>query len=217
MASRSNDDARREAALELSRLPVLEYVREKSRGKFGAAVTLLNVVVLVVLFVAWLHSCSTFHAVLPSDSGPSSDLDYVPPALAKLEGEAGVTITERTLIYYSDTDTFNRTFNGVISNFWQPVSYTCGCTSDSECTFRSCGGTLPINVTYEQCTPWQEALALATGVMVYFNLGITLLIAVPILFCFPGIRKRGVDGRAVELNRWHYAKICGGAVWESIV
>jgi len=62
-----------------------------------------------------------------------------------------------------------------------------------------------------------KALALATGIMVYFNVGITLLIAVPILYFSPGIRRRGEDGTPIELHRWHYAKICGAAIWESIV
>jgi len=92
--------------------------------------------------------------VLPSDFD-SDDLDYVPQALATLEGQAGVTIIERTLIYYSDIR-FNRTFNGVENSYWQPISYTCGCYGEPDCTFRSCGGTIPINVEYEQCTPWQE-------------------------------------------------------------
>eukprot|EP00903_Cladosiphon_okamuranus_P019988 g18363.t1 len=218
----ADDSTKEEAAVEWSRLPVLEYVDKESQVKFAAAVTMINLAVLAVLFVSWLNSCSTQHAVLPSDYGPpddpnpSEDLDYVPQALATLGGEAGVTIKERTLIYYSDTTTFTRTMNGVEGNFWQPVSYTCGCR-EPDCTFRSCGGTIPINVTYEQCTPWQEALALATGVMVYFNVAITLVVAVPILCCFRGIRKRGDDGRGMDLNRWHYAKICGGAIWETIV
>lgn len=149
------DDVQREAALELSQLPVLEYVEKKKRLWFAFGVMLLNVAVLLGIFFTWLDFCSTQHAVLPSDYD-SDDLDYVPQALATLEGQAGVTIIERTLIYYSDTGRFNRTFNGVESSFWQPTSYTCGCYGDPDCNFRSCGGTIPINVQYEQCTPWQE-------------------------------------------------------------
>ncbi|CAM9943377.1 unnamed protein product [Scytosiphon promiscuus] len=210
------DTSKEEAALACSRLPVLAYFREGSgRTTVGFFVAALNLLALAYLAWFFSSSCTTQHGVLPSES-PSSDVtdpdSYVPPALAELEDQAGVTMLERSLIYYSATDTFERggTVDGVDTtlSYWEPQSFTCGCGAGGDCNLASCGGTIPIVVKYEQCPPFEEAFALATGLVVWLNVGITVLCVLALCCCSANIRGRDSStGSAIKLRKWDFVKI----------
>ena len=89
-------------------------------------------------------SCTNEYGVLPNESG-----DFVPPALAGLEDQAGVTITWRSLVYFQANGTYA---HGGLT-FWSPFRQTCGCV---ECNLASCAATIPIVVEYGQGNPRAE-------------------------------------------------------------
>lgn len=158
------DTSKEEAALACSRLPVLTYFREGSARTIAAfLVAALNLVALVYLVWFFNTSCTIQHGVVPSESPPDDVTDpdsYAPPALAELQDQAGVTMLERSLIYYSATETFERDWTvddtDTTLSYWEPQSFTCGCGAGGACNLASCGGTIPIVVKYEQCPPFEE-------------------------------------------------------------
>ncbi|CAN0005392.1 unnamed protein product [Scytosiphon promiscuus] len=217
------DTSKEEAALACSRLPVLCYFKEgPARTTAGFLVTALNLFTLGFLVWFFNNSCTTHYGVLPSES-PSDDVtdpdSYVPPALAQLQDQAGVTMLESSLIYYSANDTFLRygTVDGVETTlfYWEPHAFTCGCGAGGDCNLASCGGTIPVVVKYEQCPQLEEAAALATGLVVWVNVGMTVLAMLALCSCSANIRRADSStGRAVKLQIWDYLKICS-LKWES--
>ena len=133
-----------DAALALSKLPVLSSFRSGLGPTLAILVIIANIATLVGMVYYFRTSCTKEYGVLPNQSG-----DLIPPSLANLANQAGVTIISRSLVYYQANNTFTQ--EGL--NFWTPFERTCGC---SECDLASCSATIPIVVEYEQCNPWAE-------------------------------------------------------------
>ena len=133
-----------DAAIALSQLPVLGHFREGLGLVFALFAIVVNFAALVGLLYYFRTSCTSEYGVLPNEPG-----DLVPPSLASLADQGGVTITAQSLIYYQANSTYSQ--GGL--NFWTPFQPTCGC---SECNLASCAATIPIVVEYEQCNPWAE-------------------------------------------------------------
>lgn len=133
-----------EAALALSRLPVLGHFRKNVSFFLAVVVILANVSALVGLVVYFRRTCTDEYGVLPNESG-----DFTPPALASLESQGGVTINSRTLVNFQTDDSYTQ----LGQSYWTPLSLTCGC---ADCNLASCAATIPIVVEYERCNPWLE-------------------------------------------------------------
>ena len=131
------------AAFAVSKLPVLGWFRD------GVAVALVIIIIvnaatLVGMIYYFRTSCTSEYRVLPNQP----ELP-VPPSLANLADQGGVTIISTSLIYFQANAT--STQGGL--NFWTPFQPTCGC---DDCNLASCSATIPIVVEYEQCNPWGE-------------------------------------------------------------
>lgn len=149
-SSIANHATATDAAIACSRLPILEHCRKGATSfRLAIVVAIVNLLVLIVLVYYFTTSCTTQYGVLPNDF---TAVD-VPPSLAALEDQAGVTITRRTLVHYQA----NATFTQLGGAYWQPFEVTCGC--EDTCTLLSCRATIPITVEYEQCHPWDEVSA----------------------------------------------------------
>ena len=133
-----------DAAVALSQLPVLGRFREGLGLVFAISTIITNFAALVYLVYHFRTSCATEYGVLPNESG-----DFVPPALAELENQAGVTMISRSLVYFQANDTY---MQGNLT-FWTPFQPTCGC---AECNLASCAATIPIVVEYDQRNPRAE-------------------------------------------------------------
>ena len=133
----------KDAALAVSKLPVLGWFRD------GVAVALVIIIIvnaatLVGMIYYFRTSCTSEYRVLPNQP----ELP-VPPSLANLADQGGVTIISTSLIYFQANATYTQ--GGL--NFWTPFQPTCGC---DDCNLASCSATIPIVVEYEQCNPWAE-------------------------------------------------------------
>lgn len=133
-----------DAALALSRLPVLGHFRKKLSFCLAIFVILANLVALIGLVVYFRRLCTNQYGVLPNESG-----DGTPPALASLESQGGVTIMSRTLVNFMNDTSYAQLGQG----YWTPLALTCG---GIDTNLESCAATLPIVVEYEQCHPWVE-------------------------------------------------------------
>ena len=133
-----------DATLALSKQPVLSSFRSGLAPALAILFIIVNVATLVSAVYYFRTSCTNEYGVLPNESG-----DFIPPSLANLANQAGVTIISRSLVYYQANNTVTQ--EGL--NFWTPFERTCGC---SECNLASCSATIPIVVEYEQCNPWTE-------------------------------------------------------------
>ena len=133
-----------DAAVALSQLPVLRHFREGLGLVFAISAIITNFAALVYLVYYFRTSCTNEYGVLPNEPG-----DFVPPALADLEDQAGVTIFSRSLVYFQTNDTYTQ---GNLT-FWTPFQTSCGC---AECNLDSFAATIPIVVEYEQCNSWAE-------------------------------------------------------------
>lgn len=142
--SRSSRASATDAALALSRLPVLGHFRKKVSLFLAVAVILVNIAALIGLVVYFRQTCTDEYGVLPNESG-----DFTPPALASLESQGGVTINSRTLVNYQTENNYTQ----LGQSYWTPLSLTCGCP---DCNLASCAATIPIVVEYERCNPWLE-------------------------------------------------------------
>lgn len=133
-----------DAVLALSKLPVLGRFRDGVAAVLAIIVILVNLATLVVMLYYFRTSCVKEYGVLPNEPGLA-----VPPSLANLADQGGVTIISTSLVYYQANATFTQ--EGL--NFWTPFEKTCGCET---CNLLSCSATIPIVVEYEQCNPWAE-------------------------------------------------------------
>ena len=133
-----------DAALALSRLPVLGHFRKKVSFVLAIAVIVTNLVALICLVLYFRRLCTDQYGVLPNEAA-----SVTPPALASLESQGGVTIRSRTLVNYMTDSSYTQ----LGQSYWTPLALTCG-SDDSN--LASCAATLPIVVEYEQCHPWAE-------------------------------------------------------------
>lgn len=133
-----------DAAVALSHLPVLGHFRKGLRLVFAIIVIVANFATLVGLVYYFGTSCTKEYGVLPNEP-----VDSVPPSLADLEDQGGVTIISRSLVYFQA----NHTYTQAGLTFWTPFQTSCGC---AECNLESCSATIPIVVEYELCHPWAE-------------------------------------------------------------
>ncbi|CAN0242201.1 unnamed protein product [Pylaiella littoralis] len=203
------DRRREDALLTCSRLPVLEHFHQRPSICLAAAAILLNLGVFFFLVYFFHASCTTLHGLLPSESPPDDAADpenYIPAALAQLQDQGGVEILETSLIYYSATETFER--SGATSTsltsllFWAPEGVTCGCgVGSDDCKLASCAGTIPIVVKYEQCPPLGEAFALATGLVVWLNVSLTVLLVIVLCLLPETCKKNG------SIGFWGYVRL----------
>ncbi|CAN0354306.1 unnamed protein product [Ascophyllum nodosum] len=92
----------------------------------------------------------------------------------------------------------NETFVQLDVTYWFPFALTCGCDA---CNLASCTGTAPILVEYELCNGWAEALALASGLVMYINMVLTLVLVI-VLALVPRTRRDNV-----KLSLWDYVTI----------
>ena len=133
-----------DAALALSKLPVLGRFRSGFAPALAIIVILVNVATLVGMLYYFRTSCVREFGVLPNESELA-----VPPSLSNLADQGGVAIISTSLVYYQA----NKTFTQEGLDFWAPFQRTCGCDN---CDLLSCSATIPILVEYEQCNPWAE-------------------------------------------------------------
>lgn len=146
-----NHETATDAAIACSRLPVLGRYRQGTTAfVLAVVVTVVNLFAFIGLIYYYrVTSCTTQYGVLPNDFTATG----VPPSLAALGDQSGVTIKRQTLVYYQA----NTTFTQLDGTYWLPFEVTCGC---EDCSLASCGETTPIMVEYNQCYPWFEVSAI---------------------------------------------------------
>lgn len=133
-----------DAALALSKLPVLGWFRDGVAVALAIIVILVNLATLVGMLHYFRTSCAREFGVLPNEPEMA-----VPPSLGNLIDQGGVTIISTSLVYYKANETFTQNER----NYWTPFERTCGCDT---CDLLSCSATIPIVVEYEKCNPWAE-------------------------------------------------------------
>jgi hypothetical protein len=131
----------------------------------------LNIVTLIAAFFFFYTRCRDVTEVFPN-SLTTSETDQ----LIGLQNQAGVTIKTQYWIVYSSSDTYPLLDDG--STYWEPKAITCGCGEGGGCQLASCSGTNPVYVVYESCIPSFEAFSLASGLVIYANAAVSILVVI---------------------------------------
>lgn len=132
-----------------------------------SAIVLINFVTLIGAFFFFHTRCHNVTEVFPN-SLTTSETD----TLTDLKNRRGVTIKTVYLIVYSSTGTYPL-LNGT---YWEPKAVTCGCGAGGDCQLASCSGTNPVYVTYDSCTPGFESFSLASGLVIYIDAAVSIII-----------------------------------------